>query len=290
MMNVLADNNEKKSSETVTCIICGSPMHFFLSKPFHLDGLEKADYWRCNECRFVISKTHAEMTPATWKKLNYQVHASYQGTEHPPDDDPNWITRLNHQAQMLHDVEQIGLLQPDGRWLDYACGDGRLSAILQERYHRNLLKYEAYMQSREDYLRDSDLVPASFDLVITTSVFEHFFRRSHFDTVESLLSAQGVLATHTLVCESVPDDPTWFYMNPVHCAFHTNRSMEILFRQWGYTCSIYNVEARLWLWFKSDADNVEKRIQEANSRTGSPFYLFKRGFVDYWKCVPVCRL
>jgi hypothetical protein len=62
--------------------------------------------------------------------------------------------------------------------------------------------------------------------------------------------------------------------------------MEILFRQWGYTYSVYNVDAQLWLWFKNDPQDVEAAIGRANLRAGCLHYVFKRGFVDYWKCDP----
>lgn len=270
------------------CIICGSSMNFFFSKQFRAFGLDKVEYWRCQGCGFVLSKTHAEMAPVAWEKLNCEFHGLYQGTGCDPGD-PRWLTRLQNQALMLCDAADIGLLNRSGRWLDYACGDGSLSYILRTHHNLRLLNYDRYMPNREDYIGENDLVPGSFDFVITTSVFEHFTRREQFDAVEVLLSKYGVLGIHTLVCESVPADPTWFYMNPVHCAFHTNASMEILFRQWGYTCSVYNAEAQLWLWFKNAPRDVDASIRLANSRTHGPVYILKSGFVDYWKCIPIRR-
>ena len=267
------------------CLICGSSMSFFISKEFHVDGLDTADYWRCANCGFVISKTHVEMTPTAWERINHGCHASYQGSEADPGD-PNWNARLQNQAQLLHDAQKLGLLNSAGRWLDYACGDGKLSGLLRTRYRLNLLNYERYMPKREGFIDEGALAPGSFDLVITTSVLEHLARREDFDFMEALVSKHGVLGIHTLVCENVPADPAWFYMNPVHCAFHTNRSMEILFEQWNYTCSVYNVEAQLWLWFKNDPREVEAIIRRANSRSDGPRYVFKQGFVDYWKCAP----
>jgi hypothetical protein len=235
-----------------------------------------------------MSKTHAELTPALWERINREQHASYQGTDRDPAD-PNWLMRLQQQAVLLHDLQQMGLLQRDDRWLDYACGDGKLSDLLQTRYDLRLLKYERYLRRQAGYLAEEDLTPGSFDFVITTSVFEHLIRREQFDAVEMLLSPRGVLGLHTLVCESIPADPAWFYLHPVHCTFHTNRSMEILFRQWGYTCSIYNVAAQLWLWFKTAPGDVETRMQWANGRSDGPAYVFKEGFVDYWKSSPLRR-
>jgi hypothetical protein len=61
--------------------------------------------------------------------------------------------------------------------------------------------------------------------------------------------------------------------------------MKILFREWGFTASIYNVESRLWFWFRTGTDRVEKIIRKANELPGREilYYHFKRGFMDYWK-------
>ena len=256
-----------------------------MSKEFRAHGLDTAEYWRCVDCGFVVCRTLVEMAPAEWEKVNHEWHAAYQGSAWDARD-PNWNTRLRNQARMLYDAQQVGLLDRDGRWLDYACGDAKLSSILRTQYRLHLLNYERYMPKRDGYIEDTELVPGSFDFVITTSVLEHFTRREQFDFVHGLVSSTGVLGIHTLVCENVPADPTWFYLHPVHCAFHTNRSMEVLFKQWDCTCSIYSVDAQLWLWFKRNPREVAAAIGQANRRADGPSYIFKEGFVDYWKCAP----
>jgi hypothetical protein len=50
------------------------------------------------------------MAPADWERLNYECHVSYQGTESDPGD-PRWLTRLQNQARMLNDAQEIGLLK-----------------------------------------------------------------------------------------------------------------------------------------------------------------------------------
>ncbi len=268
-----------------TCLVCGSPMSFFFSKRFRLRGLDTAEYWRCSACGFVASRTHLEMAPEEWDTLNREWHEAYQGTESDPSD-PKWRARLESQARAIGDLQRIGLLNEEGRWLDYGCGDGKLSNLLRTRYGLSLAGHERYMRKRDGYLEESGLLPGSFDFVVTTSVFEHLARREQFDSVDALVSKNGVLGTHTLVCEDVPCDPSWFYLLPVHCTFHTNRSMDALFRQWGYRCSVYSVDAKLWFWFKSGLREVESAIERANRRAAPPAYVFKRGFVDYWKCAP----
>ena len=268
------------------CIICNSSMRFFVSKKFQTFKLDIVDYWRCENCGFTISKTHADMSPSAWESLDHDYHPSYQGKEFNPND-PWWIARLLSQANILYDATQIGLLDGRGRWLDYGCGDGKLSNILSTQQNLRLLKYDRYMPAQEDFLKDGDLMPRGFDFVITTSVFEHLRRREQLDFVESLVSDNGVFAIHTLVCENVPRDASWFYLVPLHCTFHTNKSMSLLLQQWGYTSSVYNVGARLWLCFKSPRTDVEARIQQANNRPHGPFYVYKQGFVDYWKGEPL---
>jgi len=263
------------------CIICNHSMAYYFSKEFNAFNLSTVDYWRCTSCGFVISETHANMSLSNWATLNHQYHSTYQGTEISIDD-PRWLMRLQEQATILCDASEIGLISRNGRWLDYACGDGKLSELL-EKEGLNLLKYDKYMPSKDDYLRDTDLTPGSFDFVITTSFFEHLTKRDQFDTVEALVSANGVFGIHTMVCEDVPKDPEWFYLLPVHCAFHTNKSMSLLFQEWGYSSSVYHVDSRLCLWFKQPGSDIQQKIERANLRQNKPEYIYKKGFVDYWK-------
>jgi hypothetical protein len=255
------------------------------SKPFSAYNLKSVEYLKCTHCGFVVSKTHTEMSINDWEILNKDYHHSYQGKEFNPDD-PRWIERLEAQAAVLYDAVEIGLIK-FGKWLDYACGDGKLSYYLDNRYNITLHNYDRYMPPENNFLDVSQLKQRTFDFVITTSVFEHFTRRLQFDYVESLVNPEnGVLGIHTVVCEHVPADPNWFYYLPVHCSFHTNKSMEMLFQQWGYFESVYNLEARLWLWFKKDkemSNDIKSIVEKANQRIGGHHYIYKQGFVDYWK-------
>lgn len=265
------------------CIVCSSNMKYAFSKDFgSVAGLHVVDYWVCISCGFMQSKTHAEMADGEWEELNREYHKAYQGTDQNVDD-PRWLQRLACQASVIDDICQIGLLPNSGSWLDYACGDGRLSYLLNSRYKLSLLKYDKYMLGGDDYLDSANLREKGFDFVITTSVMEHLRFRNHLNSIESLVSPNGVLGLHTLVCERVPQDADWFYLLPVHCSFFSNKSMSVLFEQWGYTSSIYNVEARLWFWFRGDLKKVEDGIKAANARPNGHKYIFKQGFMDYWK-------
>jgi len=132
--------------------------------------------------------------------------------------DPRWKTRLAAQARALGELADASLLDADGRWLDYGCGDGAL-ADLAAGNGLTLLKHDEYMAAGDDYLPKAALKPHAFDFVITTSVFEHLTRRNQWDAIEALVAPAGALGISTLVAERVPSDPAWFYLEPPHCAF-----------------------------------------------------------------------
>lgn len=265
------------------CLICDNQMQYSFSKWFKQPLLEEVDYWKCRNCGFVASKTHLELPGKGWERINEDFHGSYHGTDACPED-TRWVQRLDEQAAVIADLAGLGLLSAKTQWVDFGCGDGKLSDVLERKFGLKLQKYDRY-EGNPGYLADSEIVKRGFDLVVTTSVLEHLRGREALDEIESLVADDGVMGIHTLVAEEVPASAEWFYLLPVHCAFYTNKSMQLLFDQWGYAASIYNVDSRLWFWFKTGADRVEQIISAANARVGREkfFYHFKRGFMDYWK-------
>jgi hypothetical protein len=218
----------------MNCLICNEETLLFFHKDFNQNGLKRVDYHKCNNCGFVYSKTHYLMDEKAWTELNH-CHVEYQGTDYNWHD-PRWLERLQAQTKILKDCCDLDLLSVDGKWLDYACGDGKLSDLLKGQ--KELFKYDKFMSKSNGYLGDKEINSSQFDFVITTSVFEHFTKRKNFDFVHSLVADDGVMGLHTLVREDVPNDPEWFYLSSNHCAFHTNKSMSLLLEQWGYVESI----------------------------------------------------
>lgn len=259
-------------------------MALAFSKTFNAFNLGVADYWRCADCGFVLSRTHAEMSPQAWDELNRQCHETYQGQEANALD-PRWKSRLAAQATALAELAAGGLLDPAGRWVDYGCGDGSLSQVCAAEHGLTLLKHDEYMAASDDYLPASQMLAGAFDFVISTSVFEHMTRRAQWDGINALVAPGGALGVHTLVAERIPDDPDWFYLQPPHCAFFTNAAMSRLFEDWGYSASVYNLAASLWVWFRGDPAEIERKVAALNRVSATP-YLFRAGFLDYWKADP----
>lgn len=254
-------------------------MSFYFVKDFKgACGLRKVEYWRCEVCGQTVSKTHFDMAQSDWERLNQRYHASYQRTNANPDD-PRWMERINAQASTIANLSKNGFLPRDNPWIDYGCGDGKLSNLLNNA-GINLLKFDSYMfDSERDYVGEKSLIKNHYDVVVNTSVFEHVRSINVLDEIAGLVSEQGVFALHVLVVECVPKDPEWFYLIPAHCAFYTNKSMQILFKRWCFKASVYHVESRMWFWFKTNVNAVKKFVQAKNDNA----YCFKSGFMDYWK-------
>jgi hypothetical protein len=272
------------------CIICAYDSQYFFSKnyptyagsPF-LDNYMIC-YYKCTHCGFVISKTHLEMTPTEWSDLNSSWHHNFESNI---DERTNNQPPYAEQALALIILFKNNILESDDV-LDYAAGYGSLAKILKKYFNKEILLHDKYVSEPESnlsYVTSSDL--GRYKLVINSAMFEHVLTRSDLDSVNALVSDDGVMMLHTVVCERVPQDPKWFYFEPmVHTAFHTNRSMSILMNQWGYTESVYSHLAKSWFLFKGKSpniENLESNIMKINKELQSKFFHHKKGFLDYWK-------
>jgi 2-polyprenyl-3-methyl-5-hydroxy-6-metoxy-1,4-benzoquinol methylase len=266
-----------------SCLVCGGSCASFMQKHFEQFDLGHVDYDRCTQCGFVFSRTHYEMTQAQWEHLNNQWVSMYQGTDENPED-PRWMERLAAQTAIIGDMATHGLL-PKGRWLDYGAGDGKLANALIKNHGLAIDKYEHSSNPAQGYLRADALNAKAFSMVMHTAVMEHLRFREQLDAIFDLVSDDGAMILHTLVAEHVPHNPDWFYLLSVHCSFFTNRSMQLLFEQKGYRCSLYHVPSRLWVWFKQPASTIRPIIEKANAQQQDPMqqYIFAEKFVDYWK-------
>ena len=273
------------------CFVCGSEMRDYLRKTIRPEHFER-NYVRCEHCGLVLCQTLYEMSDSEWQKMN-EGHKEYQGSDENPVD-PNWLSRLHCQAKLFADLAVCGLWEPEMRLVDYGCGDGKLADYVQNEVNvhgggtsvsKGLLKYEKFIRPEgdSDYLRDEDMKPGSFDAVVSCSVFEHLLGRPDVDEIIGLLNDRGTLCMHTLVCEEVPQDPGWFYLLGGHCTLWTNKSMGLLFEQYGFVGCAYHVEARMWFFFR-DRQRYELLKSKAPSIQGE--WVFSDKFVDYWKQKP----
>jgi len=272
------------------CIICASPTTYYFSKtytekPFDLfmKDIGPVDYHKCGACGFVLSKTHRDLSKSRWEKLNHDLHHY--------NEDPTTAKSFNQppyaeQALMLAILNANKIIDMS-RALDYAAGYGSLAKILDKYFGIRLPIFDRYvtaieMSGDDRYVAEPDL--GTYKTVINSAMFEHVLSRDHLDEVNALVDSNGVLVLHTLVCENIPKDPNWFYLAPpVHTAFHTNRSMQILMEQWGYAASLYAPHSKCWVLLKKEPINLAQKIAMLNAELQTQWFVYKKGFVDYWK-------
>lgn len=270
----------------MNCIICNSNTEYFFSKTYKeepfasmMKGIGQIDYFRCSHCGFTFSKTHFEMENNVWEKLNSDFHHYIEnhkvGINQPP---------YLEQASMLKVLSENGIIDVHNI-LDYAGGYGTLGKILQKYFSVGPLPvYEPFVHNpaSDIYVNKKDL--KTYKTVFNSAVFEHLRDRQQFEEINNLVTDDGCLILHTVICETIPPDPDWFYLAPpVHCSFHTNKSMEILMRQWSYRSSLYVPGAKSWILFKKEPADLPSKVAQINGEFQTEYMIYKQGFVDYWK-------
>ena len=269
------------------CMICNSDSKYYFSKtyvesPFDefMRDIGKVNYYQCKNCGFVLSKTHSELDEKKWNNLNSQFHHYLENIDNETEiNQPPYA----EQAIMISILGKNGIINTDSI-IDYAAGYGSLSVILSKYLNIELPISDPYVQADKSikYIHESSLT--FYKTVINAAMFEHVIKRESLDRINNLVDHDGCLIIHTRVSGYVPNDPNWFYLRPpVHTAFHTNKSMQILMDQWGYCSSIYCLPSKCWVLLKEKSEDIEKKIRVINQELGSYWFYYQDGFVDYWK-------
>lgn len=267
------------------CIICNAESSYYFTKtyskaPFDefMKDIGPVDYYKCSRCGFVLSKAHQSLDKGQWDKLNHQFHHYIEGSVGGHDlNQPPYA----EQALMLRLLGDNGVVRTDSM-IDYAAGYGSLSRILEKYFNASLPIYDPYVKAGDEQRYVQDL--STYKTVLNSAMFEHVVDRESLDYVDSLVDDDGCFIIHTLVCENVPKDPDWFYLEPpVHTAFHTNASMNILMEQWGYRSSIYCPQSKCWILMREDVGAYSEKLESINEELQCQWFFYKNGFVDYWK-------
>lgn len=268
------------------CIICNSESKYYFTKKYteapYSDWMEKigpVDFHRCVNCGFTLSKTHVDLDKETWGELNYLAHNYYEQQENKEINQPPYID----QAAMMVVLAKAGIIDSTSM-VDYAAGYGTLSKILEKYFNMHLPIYDKYVTEGDParYITEDKL--GKYKVVINSAMFEHILDRQSLNNVNDLVADDGCMIMHTLVCERIPKDPDWFYIDtPVHTALHTNKSMQVLMDQWGYESSLYCPKSKFWVMIKKTPANIEQLVADINKEFQTTYLVFKKGFVDFWK-------
>ena len=274
------------------CYICNSNMEYYFEKYYKeppycvfMEDTGNVCYYKCVNCGFVASKTHYDMTEEKWQKLNEVHHLSEKSlAEKIQNESKDKIGTPPYlqQALMIKVLQEKGII-PMSLILDYAGGYGFLHNILRNYFSIESIIYDPYIHNEsQKYILKNDL--KKYEIVLNSAMFEHIRKRDDIDSINDFVSENGCLIIHTVVCENIPCDKDWFYIKfPVHCAFHTNKSMEILMEQWKYKSSIYCPTSKCWVLIKNEPQKIREKIIDINPELKDNYFYYKKGFVDYWK-------
>lgn len=172
------------------CIICNSDCNYYFSKtysesPFDefVQEIGKVDYYKCNRCGFVISKTHAELDESRWKTLNLLFH---HYLENPDNEKKINQPPYAEQAMMLSFLGRNGIINTDSM-LDYAAGYGTLSDIMSKYHGRELPIFDPYVQADNSGRHIDNVERKTYKTVINSAMFEHVLHREDLDRVNTLV-------------------------------------------------------------------------------------------------------
>ncbi|MBU0490173.1 MAG: class I SAM-dependent methyltransferase [Bacteroidetes bacterium] len=272
----------------MNCLICNAETKYYFSKkytepPFDhfMKDIGEVFYYQCPFCGFTISKTHCDLDEQRWEKLNFDFH-HYLETRSDNETEINQPPYIQ-QAIMLKILAENEIINLSNS-VDYGGGYGTLSILLKKYFDQSISVYDPFMQKEDNgiYLTKEEL--KKHPTVFNSGLFEHLTTRASFDEINDCVSDDGCMVIHTRISGYIPKDPDWFYLNPpVHCAFHTNKSMEILMEQWGYISSIYCLTGRCWVLLKRENVDVKSKIDLINKELQANYLTYKKGFVDFWK-------
>jgi hypothetical protein len=271
------------------CLICNSETEYFFSKTYEeepfdgfMEEIGEIAYYKCVNCGFTISKTHCELSNKQWEKLNYEYHTYNESAQTSNERQVNPPPYLE-QAVMIKILSDNGIIDRSSM-LDFAGGYGRLSNILNRYFGITLYVYDPYVQTPERNIYTPKQNLSKYKTVVNSAMFEHITTRNTLEELNDCVDNDGCMIVHTVIGENVPHDADWFYLRPpVHCAFHTNKSMEILMKQWGYSVSIYCPTSKCWVLLRKGTKHIEKKIKSINMEFQKEYLYFKKGFMDYWK-------
>jgi len=267
------------------CIICNSETSFYFNKKWELPFkkfLEEADFYKCPKCGFTFSKTVFDMDSTTWQTLNFNFHSYIEDLANPKQgNQPPYL----EQALMLKLLIKNQIIDSKSI-IDYGGGMGSMSKVLKKYFEVELPIYDPYIQSAESngiiYLEKENI--GKKKVVFNSALFEHITKRDDIEQINRNVADDGVLIIHTVICERIPKDPNWFYIvPPVHSALHTNKSMSILMKQFGYISSLYCPSSKCWVLFKKEPAELSKKIALINKELQKDYLYYKKRFVDYWK-------
>ncbi len=197
------------------CILCNSeavtPLKF--SKSTGKAGNSR--FMRCRVCDLIFVPENSHLSPEE-EAARYMFHQNtllnegYVGM---------FLEKISLIHQYCHGVNSV---------LDYGCGP---EPVLAELLRRDGYKCDIY-----DPYFFPEFPECTYDLVISTEVFEHFRNvKSEIYNINSLLNPGGYVAVMTSLHDSVENFEMWWYItDPTHICFFGLKTFELISKKFGF--------------------------------------------------------
>ena len=197
------------------CILCNnSAVHpLILTKTYQKMG--KRNYFRCPECDLIFVPDEFHLSPVD-EEARYLLHNNTLSNE-------GYVNMFMEKIKLIHQycpgISSV---------LDYGCGNEHILA--------ELLQREAYECDCYDLYFHPGFPVRSYDLVISTEVFEHFRNvRNELIKILPLLRTGGFLAIMTSFHDPIEDFENWWYhSDPTHICFFSTKTFDWISKQFGF--------------------------------------------------------
>ena len=193
------------------CILCGSTAAF----PLDFAKPAKRIFLHCPQCDLIFVPENHHLSPDQ-EVSRYKMHRNTLSNE-------GYLSMFLEKIAMLHQycphVKSV---------LDYGCGP---TPVLAE-----LLKREGFSCDIYDPFFFPVVPEGSYDLVISTEVFEHLRDIRHeLHKICRLIKHGGYLAIMTSFHDVVSDFENWWYGgDPTHICFFGSNTFDWLAKEFGF--------------------------------------------------------
>ncbi len=193
------------------CVLCSSETVF----PLKFLKPAKREFLRCPECDLIFVPEKYHLKPDE-EVARYRMHRN----------------TLSNEGYVGMFLEKIALVQKYcpgvTSVLDYGCGP---SPVLAELLRMNGFSCDIY-----DPYFFPEFPEGSYDLVISTEVFEHLRNiKTELHMIRKLIKPGGYLAAMTSLHDDVGDFQNWWYASdPTHISFFGVRTFEWVAKENGF--------------------------------------------------------
>ncbi|VVB95293.1 Ubiquinone biosynthesis O-methyltransferase [uncultured archaeon] len=200
---------------TQQCSLCNSESVIPLKFSKSTGKRKNRTFMRCQNCDLIFVPESFHLAPEE-ESARYRLHDNTLLNE-------GYVGMFLEKISLIHKY-CLGI----NSVLDYGCGPEPVLSELMKKGGFGCDFYDPYFFPA--------FPECSYDLVISTEVFEHFRDvRAEISKIIQLLNPGGFLAIMTSFHDPIVDFESWWYLgDPTHICFFSMRTFEWVSKQFGF--------------------------------------------------------